>query len=196
MTVEADRGALWRHAGIECVVVPSMPGYDVQLRNSHGVAFLRKTASTAEAACNEAEYLRLLLDSESLPLPAAGLKPFVLVVDDDTDACEGLAEALKSVGIRALGVAGGLEAQRLAKWLAPDLMVIDYRLPDISGAELCRRLRDDPDTEPIPVIAVTGAPDALREDGCVADAVLTKPCQLDTFLAAARLFLRHTAIDA
>lgn len=196
MTVEAESGALWRHAGIACVVVPSMPGYDVQLRNSQGVAFLRKRASTTEAACNEAEYLRLLLDSESLPLPAAGLKPFVLVVDDDTDSCEALAEALKSVGIRALGVAGGLEAERLAKWLAPDLMVIDYRLPDISGAELCRRLRGDPETEPIPVIAVTGAPDELRQDGCVADAVLTKPCQLDTFLAAARLFLRQTAVDA
>lgn len=196
MTVEAEPGALWRHAGIECVVVPSMPGYDVQLRNSQGVAFLRKTAPSTEAARNEAEYLRLLLDSESLPLPAAALKPFALVVDDDPDSCETLAEALKSVGIRALGVASGLEAERLAKWLAPDLIVIDYRLPDISGAELCRRLRDDPETEPIPVIAVTGAPDELREDGCVADAVLTKPCQLDTFLAAARLFLRQAATDA
>ena len=37
---------------------------------------------------------------------------------------------------------------------------------------------------------MTAAPEALRADGCVADAVLTKPCQLDTFLAAVRLFLQ------
>ncbi|HJR58725.1 MAG TPA: response regulator, partial [Vicinamibacterales bacterium] len=117
-------------------------------------------------------------------------KPFALVVEDDQDNCEALAEALKSVGIRALGVSRGLEAVRLAKALAPDLIVIDHRLPDITGAEVCRRLRDDPETEPLPVIAVTAAPEAMRADGCVADAVLTKPCRLDTFLAAARLFLR------
>ena len=173
-----------------CVVVPAVPGYDVQLRNAAGVAFLRKAAPTSEAACNEAEYLRLLLESDSLPAPASSLKPFALVVDDDEDNCDAFAEALRSVGIRALGVTRGLEGLRLAKALAPDLIVLDHRLPDISGAEVCRRLRDDPETEPVPVIAVTAVPDILRAEGCVADAVLTKPCRLDTFLAAARLFLR------
>ena len=172
------------------MLVAAAPGYDVQLRNAAGVAFLRKSAATSEAACNEAEYLRLLLESDSLPPLAAPLKPFALVVEDDEDNCDAFAEALKSVGIRALGVSRGIEAIRLAKALAPDLIVIDHRLPDITGGEVCRRLRDDPDTEPVPVIAVTAAPDALRAEGCVADAVLTKPCRLDTFLAAARLFLR------
>lgn len=183
---------LWQQAGIECVVVRSAPGFDVQLRNTDGVAFLRKRAPTTEAACNEAEYLRLLFESDAMPPPAASLKPFALVVEDDEDNCEAFAEALKSVGIRALGVNRGIEAVRLAKALAPDLIVIDHLLPDITGAEVCRRLRDDPETEPLPVIAVTGAPEALRAEGCVADAVLTKPCRLDTFLAAARLFLRSS----
>lgn len=190
MTSDPAFRSLWQHAGIVCVVVAALPGYDVQLRNADGVAFLRKSAPTSEAACNEAEYLRLLLESDSLPPPPAPLKPFALVVEDDEDNCDAFAEALKSVGIRALGVNRGLEALRLAKALAPDLIVIDHRLPDITGAEVCRRLRDDPETEPVPVIAVTAAPEALRADGCVADAVLTKPCRLDTFLAAARLFLR------
>ena len=176
-----------------CVVVPAILGYDVQLRNAAGVAFLRKNAPTSEAACNEAEYLRLLLESDSLPGPPSALKPFALIVDPDEDTCEAFAEALKSVGIRALGVARGAEGLRLAKALAPDLIVIDHRLPDITGAEVCRRLRDDPETEPLPVIAVTAVPDALRAEGCVADAVLTKPCRLDTFIAAARLFLRSGA---
>jgi len=181
---------VWQHAGVVCVVVPASFGFDVELRNMQGVAFLRKAAATSEAACNEAEYLRLLLESDQLPVAAAELKPFALVVEDDVDNCEAFAEALKLIGIRVLGVNRGVEAARLAKALSPDLIVVDYRLPDITGAELCRRLRDDPDTEPVPIIAVTGAPDAMRADGCVADAILTKPCRMDTFLAASRLFLR------
>ena len=181
---------VWEQAGVLCVVVPASLGFDVELRNTQGIAFLRKAAATSEAAFNEAEYLRLLLESDQLPAAAAELKPFALVVEDDVDNCEAFAEALKSVGIRALGVNRGIEAARLAKALSPDLIVVDHRLPDITGAELCRRLRDDPDTEPVPIIAVTGAPDAMRADGCVADAILTKPCRLDTFLAASRLFLR------
>ena len=181
---------VWQHAGVVCVVVPASFGFDVELRNTEGVAFLRKAAATSEAACNEAEYLRLLLEADQLPTTAADLKPFALVVEDDVENCEAFAEALKSVGIRVLGVNRGMEAARLAKALSPDLIVVDYRLPDITGAELCRRLRDDPDTEPVPIIVVTGAPDAMRADGCVADAILTKPCRMDTFLAASRLFLR------
>ncbi len=181
---------LWQQGGVACVVVPAPFGFDVELRNTHGVAFLRKVAATSEAARNEAEYLRLLLESGHLHAGTAELKPFALVVDDDVNNCEAFAEALKSVGIRALGVHRGIEAERLAKALSPDLIVVDYRLPDISGAELCRRLRDDPETEPVPIIAVTGAPEAMRADGCVADAILTKPCHIDTFLAASRLFLR------
>lgn len=181
---------IWQQGGIVCVIVPASPGFDVQLRNGNGVAFLRKSAPTTEAATNEAEYLRLLLESDSLPAPASELKPFALVVEDDEDNCEAFSEALKSVGFRALGVSCGNEAVRLARALAPDLIVIDHRLPDITGAEVCRRLRDDPETEPLPVIAVTADPDAMRAEGCLADAMLTKPCRLDTFLAAARLFLK------
>lgn len=188
-------GAVWRQSGVACVVVPAALGYDVELRNAQGVAFLRKAASTNEAAHNEAEYLRLLLDSDHLPAGAGELKPFALVVEDDLDSCEAFSQALKSVGIRALGVNSGTEALRLAKALGPDLIIVDYRLPDINGAEICRRLRDDPETEPVPIIAVTGAPEAMRADGCVADAILTKPCGLDTFLAASRLFLRPARPD-
>ena len=181
---------VWQHGGVACVIVAATFGFDVELRNADGVAFLRKAAATKEAARNEAEYLRLLIESDSLPPGTAELKPFALIVEDDPDNCEAFTEALKSIGIRALGVSRGMEAMRLVKALSPDLVVVDHRLPDITGAELCRRLRDDPDTEPVPIIAVTGAPDAMRADGCVADAILSKPCGMDTFLAASRLFLR------
>ena len=198
MATDGAPEAIWQQAGIACVLMPALLGYDVQLRNTEGVAFLRKSATTREAARNEAEYLRLLFEAGTLPAPTATLKPFALVVEEDSEDCEAFAEALKAVGIRALSVSRGTEAVRLAKVLAPDLIVIDHRLPDISGAEVCRRLRADPKTEPLPVIAMTAAPEAMRADGCVADAVLVKPCRLDTFLAAARLFLPQapTAPDA
>lgn len=187
---DTDLSVVWQQGGIGCAVVPASVGYDVELRNSLGVPFLRKSAPTRDAARNEAEYLRLLLSAGSIPAPSAELKPFALVIEDDIENCDALTEALKTVGVRALGVQSGLEAVRLARALTPDLVVVDYRLPDISGAEVCRRLRDDPETEQLPIIAVTGSPEELRKDGCLADAVLAKPCGLDTFTAAVRLFLR------
>ena len=187
---ETSPPVVWEHGGIACTVVPANIGFDVELRNSLGVPFLRKSSQTHENARNEAEYLRLLLSADTIPSTSTELKPFALVVEDDVDNCEALTEALRTVGIRALGVQNGTEAVRLAHALTPDLVVIDYRLPDISGAEVCRRLRESPDTEPLPIIAVTGSPDELRNDGCVADAILSKPCGLDTFIAAVRLFLR------
>ncbi len=77
--------------------------------------------------------------------------------------------------------------------LGPDLIVVDYGLPDLPGAEVCRRLRENPETAGTPIIAVTASPEALRAEGCTADAVLTKPCPTDTLVGAARLFVRHLA---
>jgi CheY-like chemotaxis protein len=188
--VSATDLVVWEQGGIACAVVSASIGFDVELRNSQGVAFLRKSAPTRDAARNQAEYLRLLLGAGHVPAIDAELKPFALVVEDDVANCDALTEALKTVGIRALGVHSGAEAVRLARSLTPDLVVIDYRLPDITGAEVCRLLRADPETETLPVIAVTATPEELRNDGCVADAVLAKPCSLDTFIAAVRLFLR------
>ena len=191
--VSETDAVIWERGGIACAVVAATVGFDVELRNSSGVPFLRKSAPSRDAARNQAEYLRLLLSADHMPAVSSELKPFALVVEDDEQNCEALTEALKTVGVRALGVHSGGEAVRLARALTPDLMVVDYRLPDITGAEVCRRLRENPETEPLPIIAVTGSPEELRKDGCAADAVLAKPCNLDTFIAAVRLFLRSTA---
>ena len=79
-TGDETAGAVWRQANVACVVVPAAEGYDVELRNAHGVPFLRRTAGTNEAAHNEAEYLRLLLESDHLPAASAALKPIAIVV--------------------------------------------------------------------------------------------------------------------
>jgi len=186
-------GAMWQHSGVACWITPHSLGFDVELRNGSGVAFLRKSTATSDAARNEAEYLRLLMGTDAIPASGNQLKPFVLIVDTDAENREAFAEGLRGVGVRALGVKTGQDALKLARDLTPDLIVIDYTLPDLGGAEVCRRLREDPETEPLPIIAVTSGADSLQRQGCIADAVLSKPCRLDTFIAAARLFLRPAA---
>lgn len=184
---------LWTEGNVKCVLVPHGQIADVELRNAGGSPFLRKTAPSRLAALNEAEYLRLLLRAKERSIPDRGLKPFALVIEDDRANCDALSEALRISGMRTLGCRSGTEGLCLAHELAPDLVVVDYRLPDVTGAEICRQLRDDPETAGTPIIAVTAAPEALRAAGCQADAVLTKPCEMDTLIAAARLFVRHLA---
>ena len=191
MLVPEVPAELWADQTVRCVLVPHGHQVEVELRNANGSAFLRKTAPTRQAALNQAEYLRLLLRTADRTEPNGKLKPFALVIEDDRDNCDALSQALRISGIRALGCRSGAEGLCLAHELAPDLVVLDYRLPDVTGAEICRRLREDPETSATPIIAVTAAPEALRAEGCQADAVLAKPCELDTLLAAARLFVRH-----
>ena len=195
MFAQDSTAELWTGEGVRCVLVPQGPHVEVQLRNAGGSAFLRKTAPTRQAALNEAEYLRLLLQAAHRPTPKRALKPFALVIEDDRDNCEALREALRLAGMRALGCGQGGEGVALARELAPDLIVLDYKLPDVSGADVCRQLRGDPETASTPIIVVTASPEALRGERCPADAVLTKPCQLDTLIAAARLFVRDLILD-
>ena len=193
MILKESLAELWRHDGVHCVVVPHGPSVEIELRNSAGTAFLRKTAPTRQAALNEAEYLRLLVHARDRALPQAGLKPFALVIEEDRDTDHTLAEALRVFGMRAFGCRSGAEAFGLARELTPDLIVLDYGLPDVSAADVCRMLRSDPVTAPIPIVAVTASPESLRKEACGVDAVLTKPCQIDTLMAAVRLFVRQTA---
>lgn len=191
MLFEEPLSEPWRYESVHCVIVPHGQRVEVELRNAGGTAFLRMSAPTRQAALNEAEYLRLLVRARERTQPQAELKPFALVIEDERNNCDVLTEALRVSGMRAFGCRSGAEGMSLARELTPDLIVLDYRLPDVSGADVCRMLRADPITAPIPIVAVTASPDSLRQEGCAADAVLTKPCQIDTLMAAARLFVRH-----
>ena len=196
MFVHSSTAELWTHGAVTCVLVPHGHNVDVELRNAAGSAFLRKTAPNRQAALNEAEYLRLLLRPAQHVARTSELKPFALVIEDDADNRDALSEALKMTGMRVLGCRSGAEGVALALELSPDLVVVDHRLPDLTGAEVCRQLRNQPQTATTAIIAVTAAPEALRSEGCDADAVLSKPCQLDTLIAAARLFVRELGSPA
>ena len=196
MFVDTSTAELWTHGAVRCVLVPHGHNVDVELRNSDGSAFLRKTAPNRQAALNEAEYLRLLLRPSQRIARSNELKPFALVIDDDADNCDALSEALRMSGMRVLGCRTGSQGVALALELSPDLVVVDHVLPDVSGAEVCRQLREQPQTATTAIIAVTAAPEILRSERCEADAVLSKPCQLDTLIAAARLFVKDLSCPA
>jgi CheY-like chemotaxis protein len=99
--------------------------------------------------------------------------PLVLVVDDYQDAREMYAEYLRASGFRVAEAADGLEAVTKAGELSPDLILMDLSLPGLDGVEATRRLKANPRTRAIPVVAITGhaatsASDRARDAGCVA----------------------------
>jgi CheY-like chemotaxis protein len=182
---------LWSDAKVKCVLVPHGHLVEVELRNADGSAFLRKVAPTRQAALNDAEYLRLLLHTAGRTSANRGLKPFALVLEDDPDDPDVLSGALRLSGIRVLTCRSGAEAISQARDLAPDLIVVDGSMHDLPASEICQRLCHCVDTASTPIIVVTPSPEALRAEGCHADAVLTKPIEIETLLAAARHLVRH-----
>src|SRR5205809_4119195 len=81
------------------------------------------------------------------PAPAEPERtPLVLVVDDDEAARYAKMRVITRAGFRAIEAATGTTALEQAREKAPDLILLDVKLPDISGLEVCRRLRADPHT--------------------------------------------------
>jgi two-component system, cell cycle response regulator DivK len=105
--------------------------------------------------------------------------PVVLVVDSDADTREMLRMCLKHYGIEAAEAANAHDALQQVSESLPHAVLLDMALPGIDGYDLCRMLRERPDTHRTPIIAVTGYAypadiQRAREAGC--DAVLVKPC--------------------
>ncbi len=118
--------------------------------------------------------------------PTALSVPLVLVVDDTLDARELYAEYLRLAGLRAEVAEDGFEALTKAKAFHPSVIVMDLAMPRMDGWEATRRLKSDPATRDIPIIALTGhAVDRSRERAIEAgaDGYLTKPCFPDSLLA-------------
>jgi len=110
---------------------------------------------------------------------AATTSPLVLVVDDSQDARLLYSTYLEGCGYRVLTAEDGEEAVRTAKNEWPAAIVMDLAMPKVDGCEAIRRLRADPMTADIPIVAVSayafgGEPLRAREAG--ADMCLSKPC--------------------
>ena len=110
-------------------------------------------------------------------------RPVVLLVEDDRDGRLLFVEWLQHSGFVVEQAHNGLQALERAFDLLPDAILTDLNIPGIDGYELTRRLKTDPRTEHIPILAVTGyAPftnDPARADRAGCDAILPKPCLPD-----------------
>ena len=114
----------------------------------------------------------------------------VLLVEDDSAGRRMYAEWLTHAGFAVQQAHNGLQALERALDLVPDVVVTDLNIPGIDGFELTRRLKHDPRTRNVPVVAVTGYaafqadPGRAQRAGC--DAVLEKPCSPDELESAIR----------
>ena len=128
-----------------------------------------------------------------MPLGDSG--PSVLLVEDDQDGRRMYAEWLTGAGFRVSQAHNGLQALERALDSVPDVVVTDLNIPGIDGFELTRRLKQNPRTHDIPVLAVTGyaafAADPGRAHRAGCDAVLPKPCSPDDLESAIRGLIRE-----
>ena len=110
----------------------------------------------------------------------------ILIVDDYAGARYLRSRLLNDAGYEVLEASGGEEALRMAIEARPALILLDVNLPDVNGTEVCRRLKQDPQTARIPVIQITGAwlSDEARQQGIAsgADQYLTEPVDEMTLL--------------
>jgi two-component system phosphate regulon response regulator PhoB len=83
------------------------------------------------------------------------MRGHILVVEDEVDLAELVAFNLKQAGYTAAIATDGASALSEVRRKKPDLIILDLMLPDLSGTEVCRRLRSDPATKPIPIVMLT-----------------------------------------
>jgi DNA-binding response OmpR family regulator len=119
----------------------------------------------------------------------------ILLVDDELLITDSLSYSLKREGYEVASVADGLSAIKAVEELKPDLIVLDLMLPDISGFEVCRRLRTFTTT---PVIMLTARGEEIDrvlglEVG--ADDYLAKPFSFRELLARLQAMLRRVQLD-
>jgi CheY-like chemotaxis protein len=112
----------------------------------------------------------------------------VFVVEDHEDTRELMLESLAASGIHAFGLASGSDALRALRGVRPDVILTDFSLTDLDGAELARRARAR--APGIPVIALTGRADVARA-GSGFDRAFLKPIDLDEVIAAVREIAAH-----
>ncbi len=118
----------------------------------------------------------------------------VLIVEDNEQNIELLQAYLEDIdGVETETAADGVEALRTVGEQKPDLILLDIMMPNMSGFEVCRHLKDDPATRDIPIIMVTAlneSSDYERSKECGADDFLTRPFNRTEFVSRVRSHLR------
>lgn len=116
----------------------------------------------------------------------------VLIVEDNELNMKLFNDLLEANGYRVIQTRNGVEAVALARQHRPNLILMDIQLPEVSGLEVTRWLKEDPELQSIPVVAITafamkGDEERIREGGC--EAYLSKPISVAKFLETVRHFL-------
>ena len=123
--------------------------------------------------------------------PAGGAK-LVLIVEDNELNMKLFRDLLEAHGYQTSGTSNGYEALDLVRKMRPDLILMDIQLPQVSGLEVTKWIKDDPELRAIPVVAVTafamkGDEERIREGGC--EAYLSKPISVGKFIETVRRFI-------
>jgi two-component system cell cycle response regulator DivK len=116
----------------------------------------------------------------------------VLIVEDNELNMKLFNDLLSAHGYKTIQTRNGFEALELARKHRPDLILMDIQLPEVSGLEVTRWLKDDDELCRIPVVAVTafamkGDEERIRSGGC--EAYVSKPISVMTFLETVRKFI-------
>ncbi len=122
------------------------------------------------------------------------MKPSVLVVEDEEALATLLRYNLEKEGYEAMVAADGEEAMLAIDERMPDVVLLDWMLPNVSGVEVCRRLRSQRETRNLPVIMLTARgeeSDRLRGLETGADDYVVKPFSMAELIARIRAVLRR-----
>src|SRR5690606_29211907 len=116
----------------------------------------------------------------------------VLVVEDNELNMKLFHDLLEASGYNILQTRNGLEAIEIARAHRPDLILMDIQLPEVSGLEVTKWLKEDDDLRAIPVIAITafamkGDEERIRQGGC--EAYLSKPISVNSFIETVKTFI-------
>jgi DNA-binding response OmpR family regulator len=120
----------------------------------------------------------------------------VLIVDDEIDSLKLIGLLLESKGYQIVAAQNGERAIEKALQEPPDLVILDVMMPGMSGYEVCRRLRTNPQTATIPILmftAKTQVMDKVIGFEAGADEYLTKPIQPAELLDRVEMLLTSTA---
>jgi len=127
----------------------------------------------------------------ALEMDALNMKT-VLIVEDNELNMKLFHDLLEAHGYNTLQTKDGMEALSLAREHNPDLILMDIQLPEVSGLEVTKWIKEDETLKSIPVIAVTafamkGDEEKIREGGC--EAYIAKPISVEGFLNTVKEFL-------
>lgn len=120
----------------------------------------------------------------------------ILVVEDDRDIRELIAFSLRFAGLEVETATGGAEGLEKARTCQPDLILLDVRMPKMTGFEVCERLKQDAQTAHIPVVFLSArGQEAEIQQGMALGAVdyILKPFSPDQLPARVRSILQRVA---